>query len=451
MNSGTIKQLETKTLLLFFIPLGISASLVTLSHLIINSTLARAENSELIISSYAIAMSLFAITERLAVILRQTCSTLVRDKNSFKLMTHFAFYLIGGLLLISLAIAYTSLGDFIFLNVFGVKENMVTGIKEIYQVLIYVTIFSGLRCLCHGIIIFNRQTKWLTIGMVIRLIGMYLLSLYFIKSGNITAVSGAYIFLVGMIIECIISMIEALSLLKKMPVNSDLKIKSNRQIFRFYNPLMLSSFITVLIGPAINVFLGKTGNIELAIASYAIALGVTQLFISFFSYIHQIVINFYDEHENKIKRFSLIIGFIPFVIIAVFCFTEVGALFLRYVMGVDGRLLEESLKVLKIFLIMAIVFPFVDFFNGILMLHRQTKVTIVSQSTNLIITLIFLGLGVTYASEWNGAVGAFAQSIGILSELIVVSLIVNSIEKSKGRKSIFVLKRIGKENLETNK
>ncbi|MBD8070526.1 multi antimicrobial extrusion protein MatE [Bacillus sp. PS06] len=425
-----------------------SASLVTLSHIIINSTLARAENSETIIASYAIAMSLFAITERLAVILRQTCSTLVRDRNSFKLMTNFSFYLIGGIMLISLAVAYTSIGDFIFLTLFGVKESMVAGIKEIYQVLIFVTVFSGLRCLCHGIIIFNRQTKWLTIGMMIRLAAMYALSLIFIHTGHITAVTGAYIFLTGMMIEFIISMFEARKLVKGMPEKSELKIKSKSQIFRFYHPLMLSSVVTVIIGPSINVFLGKTSDIELAIASYAIALSVTQLFLSFFSYIHQIVINFYDDNEVLIKQFSLLIGFIPFLLIALFCFTEIGPLFLQYVMGINGRLLEASLQVLKIFMIMALVFPFVDFFNGILMLHRQTKVTIVSQSTNLVITLIVLGLGVKFAAGWNGAIGAFAQSIGLLAELIVVSFIVNSIEKTNGRKSIFMLKRVRKERVD---
>ncbi|WP_235848357.1 multi antimicrobial extrusion protein MatE [Litchfieldia alkalitelluris] len=446
------EELKTRTLLLFFIPLGISASLVTFSHLIINSTLARAENSELIIASYAIALSLFAITERLAVILRQTCSTLVRDKNSFNIMVKFSIYIIGALLLVSLAIAYTPMGDFIFLTVFGVKESMVAGIKEIYKVLIYVTIFSGLRCLCHGIIIFNRQTKWLTIGMIIRLAGMYSLSIYFIATGNITAITGAYIFLTGMVIECVISMLEARKLVKKMPEQSEEKIGSKRQIFRFYNPLMLSSFVTVLIGPAINVFLGKTEDIELAIASYAIAFGVTQLFLSFFSYIHQIVINFYDDHEEKVKQFSLITSFIPVILLGIFSYTEIGRLFLHEVMGVNGRLLDASLQVLKMFMIMCLVFPFVDFLNGILMLHRQTKVTIISQSTNLVITLIVLGIGVHFVTSWNGVIGALAQSLGLLAEFIVVSLIVNSIEKNNGRSSIFTLKGTSKkqDRMETN-
>ncbi len=90
MNKAKADSLEQnvsfRTLLYFFIPLGLSASLVTISHVIINSTLARAPEPAIVIASYSVAMSLFALLERCAVILRQTCSTLVRDRISYKLM-----------------------------------------------------------------------------------------------------------------------------------------------------------------------------------------------------------------------------------------------------------------------------------------------------------------------------------------------------------------------------
>ncbi|WP_235867412.1 multi antimicrobial extrusion protein MatE [Priestia abyssalis] len=436
------EQLSTKTLLFFFVPLGVSASLVALSHIIINSTLARAENSELVIASYAIAMSLFAITERLGVILRQTCSALVRDKESVKLMTHFSFYIVISLLFVSSAIAYTPVGDFIFSTLYGVKHDMIQQIKEIYRVLIFVTVFSALRCFCQGIIIFNRQTKWLTIGMCIRLIFMYVLSLYLIQSGSVAGRTGAYIFLSGMIIECAINAIEARSLVRKMPEISKQKIKSKAQIFRFYSPLMLSSLIIVTVGPAINIFLGKTEETELAIASYAIALSVTQLVLSSFSYIHQIVINFYDQHEAQVRRFSFIISCVPFMIIGVFCYSSFGPFFMEHVMGINNRLLAASLDVLKIFLLMALVFPFIDFFNGLLMLYKQTKITIISQSVNLFITVNVLLVGVKMVPHWNGTLGALAQSMGLLGELIVVGSIIYSHKHFKDKISPLPLKKV---------
>ena len=421
------EALDFRTLLFFFIPLGFSASLVTLSHLIINSTLVRGENSEFIIASYTIALSFFGMIERLGVLLRQTCSSLVRDRSSFKLLSKFTFFLLTSLMIISIAIAYTAVGDFIFANIYGVKSSMVETIKGIYQILIFVTAFSTIRCLYHGVIIYHRRTKWLTIGMGIRLAVMYGLAMVFIYTGNISGKTGAIIFLVGMAIECLISFIEGRKLVSKMPEKHERQIESQQTISRFYFPLMFSSVITVMIGPSINIILGKTSDIELAIASYAIALSITQLFLSFFSYTHQIVINFYEEHGEKVKRFTNLIGFIPFFLMAIFSFTPIGRFVLEQIMGVEGRLLIASLDVLKTFLLMALVFPFVDYFNGLLMVYKQTKVTIVSQATNLIVTFISLTIGIKLVAEWNGMIGALSQSIGLLAELIVVSLIVNSL------------------------
>ena len=436
----TVEDVNMKSLFIFFIPLGLSASLVTISHIIINSTLVRADNSEFILASYAIAMSLFVITERLGNLLRQTCSSLVRDKDSYKLMSHFAFYLIISLMLVAISVAYTPAGDFIFAKIFGAKANMVDDIKGIYQVLIFVTIFSALRCLAQGVIIYNRQTKWLTIGMVIRLAFMYLLSLYFIHTGHITGVSGAMIFLIGMIIECIISFIEARSLVRKMPEKHELKIESKKSIFKFYSPLMFSSVIVVMIGPAINIALGKTVNIELAIASYAIALSVTQLILSLFSYIHQIVINFYGEHHALVKKFLLMIGFVPCILVAILSYTPLGELFFEHVIGVSGRLLDASIQVFRVTMLMALVFPFVDYFNGLLMVYKRTKITIFSQGANFIVTLIALIIGVNLAAQWNGTIGAIGLSLGSLAELIVVGSFVQAIERKEGKVAVFQIK-----------
>ena len=427
---GELKEtLTTRKILVFFVPLGLSAILVTLSHMIINGTLARGNDAEVIIASYVIAMSLFSIIERLGVLLRNACSALVRDKVSFKVMSIVATYVVSILMILSAIIAYTPIGWWIFSSVFGADPSMINQIVDVYQILIIVTFFSAIRCLFQGVIILNRQTKWLTIGMVIRLIGMYILSYIFIQTGSITAKTGAYIFLAGMIIESLVSFIEGRLLVRKM-VEKDLDhhITNKTQIFRFYTPLILSSLIIVMVGPVINIYLGKTVEIELAIASYAIALSITQLFLSFFSYTHQIVLTFYKDHASKVKSFTLMIGFIPTIILAIFCFTPIGGMFIENVLGANERLVEASLQSLKVFMLMTLVFPFIDFCNGMLMLRNNTKVMVFSQSANLVITFLIVLIASAFVPAWNGVIGALAQSLGMIAELIVLFVILKKVE-----------------------
>ncbi|MBP3950144.1 multi antimicrobial extrusion protein MatE [Bacillus suaedae] len=438
--------LKTTRILAFFVPLGLSAILVTLSHIIINGTLARGENAEVIIASFVIAMSLFSIMERLGVLLRNACSALVRDKVSFKMMTIVAVYVVSALMLISAIIAYTPIGWWIFSTVFGADPAMISQIVGVYQILIIVTLFSAIRCLFQGVIILNRQTKWLTIGMVIRLIAMYLLSLYFIHFGEINAKTGAYIFLAGMMIESLVSYIEGRVLVKKM-VQKDHEhhITTKTQIFRFYNPLILSSLIIVMVGPVINIFLGKTSEIELAIASYALALSITQLFLSFFSYTHQIVLTFYKKHPDKVRSFVLMIGFIPAVILAIFCFTPIGAFVIENGLGANERLVAATLECLKVFMLMSLVFPFIDFCNGLLMFRSETRIMVFSQSANLIATFLIMLVFATIAPSWNGTIGALAQSVGMVAELAVLLCILGraSVKRGKRNKSKAVESHVG--------
>lgn len=423
LSQSKKQSVSMKKLWAFFLPLGISASLVTISHVIINSTLSRAADPERIISTYAIAMSLLAITERPAVLLRQTCSTLVRDKRSFKSTLTVAQLVFASIMMMGFIISYTPLGTLIFKGVFGVSEDNVQDVVRVYKVLMFVSLFSGIRCLYQGVIIYNLRTKWLTIGMAIRLAGMYALSLYFIHTGVTSGVVGAAIFLFGMMIEATVAFTEGRTLVRKMPDKlENHAIENKRHVFYFYRPLLFSSFISVWIGPAINASLGKTWDAQLSISSFAIAASLVMLLSSFFSYFHQIVINFYRIDPSAVRKFILMLGFVPALLMGLIAFTPAGVFLLENVIGVHGRLQAESIRVLQAFVLFALVMPWLDVMNGLVFVRGQTKLIVGSQIANFSFTLTTLLVCIWLAPEWNGTIGAWAQSIGMTAELFFVAL-----------------------------
>lgn len=426
------EPLSTKKILLFFLPLAASASLVTLSHVIINSTLARAAHAEIVISAYAIALSIFSITERPAVLLRQTCSALVHDRNTFSAMARVTSYAVLCILFIGFTISYTPLGVWIFTHLFGADDELMTSILNVYRILMFVTVFSAIRCLYHGVIISNMRTKWLTIGMIIRLAVMYGISLYFIYvHGTIDARTGAYIFLAGMLVEALVSYLEGRLLVRQLSNKQTKRTQSASQIFRFYRPLVYSSFIAVIIGPAINAMLGRTVQFELSIASYAIALSVTQLVTSFVSYVHQIVLNFYNMDKYKVFRFTIPVSLLPALLITMMGYTPVGVWLLQNVMGVSDALLTASIEALRVFVIMSLVFPWVDFLNGMIILRGQTKIMVWSQVSNVCVTLLVLIVMIWLAPQWNGKIGALAQSLGFAGEMVAAYIILRFLARSK--------------------
>ncbi len=408
-----------KRMITFFIPLGISASLVTLSHTIIQRTLASAAYPEITIAAYAIALSVFTITERPAVLLRQTCTVLVEDRLGFRALTRLMFYLMFFTLLFGGIIAYTPAGYYLFGGLFNAEEAMLVEITNAYRFLMFVSLFSAIRCLYHGVIIRSMRTKWLTIGMILRLLGMYAVSLYFLAGESpITGATGAMIFLIGMAIEALVSYLEGRTVLRRLPLGDmHSRVVSVRDVLPFYTPLLFSSILAIIIAPAINAMLGKTVNIPLSIASYALAANVANLFTSFFTYTHQIVLNFYKDEPRLVRRFAAVSNFIPSVLIAVLTFTPIGRLFMSGVLGVSGQLLDESLSVLRVFMLYTLIITWVDYCNGLVLLKQQTKFMVWSQAGNVLTTIAVLIALIAIVPYWNGAIGAAAQSVGVVAEL----------------------------------
>ncbi|GIQ68192.1 multi antimicrobial extrusion protein MatE [Xylanibacillus composti] len=415
----------------FFLPLGISASLVTISHVIINGTLARAENPAPIIAAYAIALSFMAIIEKPAVLLRQTCSALVRDKVSFRAMSKVTFGTLAILMLIGAIAAFTPIGGLIFRHVFGVEEQLIGATVDAFRILMFVTLFSGIRCLYHGIIISNMRTKWLTIGMIVRLAAMFLLAQLLLMNDLVrTGQAGAIIFLAGMAIEAAVAFWEGRTLANKLPNRlEEHPVTNTKPILQFYRPFVLSAFISVLVGPAVNIMLGKTVDFTLAVASFALAMSLMHLVNSFFSYVHQLVLNFFQANAALVKRFVAVLSLIPALLLALLGFTSFGNWIVEAMLGAKGELLDGTIQALRVFIILSLAFPWLDYMNGRLMLAGQTRAMVWSQSANIVTTITLLVVLVALFPSWNAMIGAAGQSLGVVAELAVAAYVVRRNER----------------------
>ncbi|MBB6674300.1 multi antimicrobial extrusion protein MatE [Cohnella nanjingensis] len=420
-------------LFLFFIPLGVSALLINLSHVIINGTLARADNPELIIAGYATAMSLLSVTERPAVLFRETCSALVRDRVSYRAILKVAFIVFGGSLVFGGMIAYTPVGHWVFRGVYGAEAEVADAAVNVYHVLMFLSIFSGIRCLFQGVIIYKMRTRWLTIGMVFRLAGMFLLSQYIIHQGVTSSQQGAVIFVFGMMIEAAISWMEGRSLARKLPERSpDCEVERPKQILTFYSPLLFSSFIVVWVPPILNALLGHSDHGTLAISSYAVAGSMMNLCLGFFTYFHQIALQFYRTDPGQVRRFVLLMGFTPAILVSTLAFTPAGPWMLVHLIGVEDRLLDASIHALRGFIPFVLVYPWLDTLNGVILSRGQTKLMFGSQTANAILTTVLIVTLTLAIPSWTGTLGSLSQSGGIVAELALLAWLYRRTLKLEG-------------------
>lgn len=421
MNTAD-SPVSMRRLFLFFIPLGISVLMINLSHVIVNGTLAQAANPEIVLAGYALGMSLLTVTERPSILLRQTCSALVRDRVSYRAVRHVGYFLFGSTLLFGALTAYTPVGHYIFGWAFGADAVTEAEAIRSWRALMFLSLFSGLRCLFQGVIIYRMRTKWLTIGMIFRLGGMFLLSRYFIHAGVTSAVQGAVIFLCGMIIEAFLSWLESRRLLRDMPEREEsCEIVRPKQVLTFYNPLLFSSLIVVWVMPILNALLGTTDRATLAIASFALAGSLMNLMLGFFTYFHQIALHFGKNHPLQVRRFVLTLGFVPAILLASLAYTPAGLWMFANVLGVRDELLQSSLHALRGYMPFVLVFPWLDTLNGFVMSRGETKLMFGSQLANAVMTTLLIAVLTLALPQWNGVLGSLAQSGGLAAELALLA------------------------------
>ncbi|WP_173917219.1 multi antimicrobial extrusion protein MatE [Halobacillus sp. Marseille-Q1614] len=417
-------KLSYKQLNAFFIPLGFSASLTAITHVIINGTLSRGDNAAFIIACYAVAFAIFGIIERPVIVFRQTCSALVKDIRSFKTLSKFMIWPMAFIMGICLLMIYSPFGDWVYVHLFNASENMVHTISETFKVILFVIIFSGIRGLYQGVIINQLETKWLTIMVIIRLAAMFIAAYLFVVFDYVTSATGAILFLTGMLIECLISIWKGQKILNTSYQQQKTTNLRKKEISKFYFPLVFYFVIQTILVPVIYVFLAQASDIEMGIASFALAFSITQMLLSFFMYTHQLVLQLYEVSKQKVLRYVIFISLIPTLFLALLCYSPLGLWFMNSIMGAEEELALATLGVLKFFIIKTLVFPWVDFLNGYLMLNRETHRMIAAQIVNLATVVVTLFLLVRFFPSWNGVSGSIAASLGELACLILVLSIV---------------------------
>ena len=420
----SVGQLTYKKLTAFFIPLGISASLTSISHVIINGTLSRGENAAFIVACFAVAMSVFGIIERPMIVFRQASSALVTGKKSFKLLSTFFIYILIIIMAISLILGYTPVGTWVYIHLFNASDDMVTAISYTFRVITFVIIFSGIRGIYQGVIINQLETKWLTIGVVARLIAMFTISYLLVAFDYITSAAGGVIFLVGMIVECLVSVYKGQLLINDSKAETGAGQLRKADISKFYFPLVFYFLMQTILIPVIYILLAKSADIEMSIASFALAFSITQMILGFFMYTHQLLLQFHGQNTRKVVNFVIMISVIPSLLLCVLCYTPLGMVFMKSIMGADDSLSIATLAVLKFFIIKTLVFPWVDFLNGYLMLKRQTNKMLFAQVGNLLVVIITLLILVRMFPGLNGVNGSIAASLGELAGIVIVSIIV---------------------------
>ena len=404
----------------FFAPLIFMAELHMLSHAVISAFLARMPDPEPILAAYSMAFYLHATLGSPVWACQFVAISYLKDRASAIRLLIFSvqtFALVGwfwGL------IALTPLGITFFGVVFGASEAVAVEAQKcmIISTLIVPCVFF--RSIAYALLMLRRRTTLVTLGTLIRLIGLFgiLAALQDRASGPMVGMAALTACIA---IESVYAAIAARKYYLELPASSE-PPPTYREMWRFGWPVMLMQAAESGVAFTVGLFLGRLVHPELALAAFGVLDAMTRVLLGPLRNLTQAVQTLTRTRADApvIGKFAVHLAVLFGLAMCVFQIEFVRLYALENVMGLPRSMADYIAPALALTPFLALCMTAAAFARGQLLASRRTT-AIAGASAARILAVGVVGIIALSLSGANGAVvgvsaliAAFATEAAIL-------------------------------------
>ncbi|NBG88354.1 hypothetical protein [Isachenkonia alkalipeptolytica] len=200
------QEMNNRLIMMFFIPLLLTAALRTAARPIINAGLARTVAPEIAISAFAVGWSVGVLALAPLMMFHQVPINFLKEKDHperYQSVKRFAAVIGGSLSLIIGVLGFTPLGHFVLSEVVGTSEVVSTMAADVLKIMAALPIFFVIRQYLWGLFMKRQSTKFVSVGKMVNLVTLVLTVLLgtFIGPRN-PALIGASAMVIAEMVEC---------------------------------------------------------------------------------------------------------------------------------------------------------------------------------------------------------------------------------------------------------
>ncbi|MDQ7794752.1 MAG: hypothetical protein RDU89_10155 [bacterium] len=414
----------TRELLRFFAPLAAASMMMMLTHSVVNGALARTSRPDVALAAYALALSLAVIVEAPVLAVRQMTMALASTADRFRIVQRVAVLTAAGSLAAAAVIAYTPLGRLAIVGLLGAPPHLVDEVLLAFRVLALLVITCTVRGLYQGLLIRNRATLVITLGMAGRVAAMSALAWALTTHRWLDgAVLGAAIFIAGMLVEGLVSA-AAVHLRQSRGEGWDRPAgEGHRRIVRFYLPLVLAGVAASLGKPVINAGLARTPEAAAELAAFAVAAALAWILIAPCQNIHQAVMVYYPDPAGRpaLKRFAAVFALLTCTVLLALTWSGAGRWLLVQVLGLPLPLVPPTLRALRVLAFLPLGLTAADYYSGVLLQEGQTRMVGAARAANVVALIIVTTLLVILRPTLGASIGPLAQVAGSIAEATLLA------------------------------
>lgn len=303
----TTPRLTLKEISLFFFPLLLNVQLMSVSHTIINSALARLEDYVTALAGISVAMVIHLFIASPSYQNHTVTIAMVRGRKSMRSVLIFVGLVATYVAIMLCLIAFSPLGDLVLVRLLGAPPEVAHAAKQALYLLALLPFFTGFRGFCQGLIIQARRTSLVSAATGVRVAGLFGL-LAIGRNWFAGAQLGAFALVGCVIIETFV--IAAFAWKVHLPLDRGEEERSTGEILRYSFPLAYSSCLQQTIPLLISSILGRLTDGPLALAAFGVIRGFLFLLAGPMRNLQQVYLTLVKSAADYrvVIRFNLIVA-----------------------------------------------------------------------------------------------------------------------------------------------
>jgi len=254
-------------LLVFFIPLALSNTLMTLEPLIINTALSRAPRAELTLAAYDVMFGISLVIEAPVIMLLSASTALTRSKAAFRRLARFS-------------VALTPLYGWLVRDLMDIPPAVAEVARTPLIIMVIWSLPIAWRRFLQGVLIRYDRTPVVTMATAVRLVALVVA---LVIGGRLMPermlVVGAVAMQVAVFLEAIFVTPPALAAMREMPEEDPDNGGSIgwQALISFYQPLATMTILRQIGRPMISAGIAAAALPQLSLAAWSVVLSVVLL------------------------------------------------------------------------------------------------------------------------------------------------------------------------------
>jgi hypothetical protein len=424
--------LALSTILWFWLPLAATWLMMSAEGPYVAAIIARMPEAAFNLAAYGVAFSLAWLVESPIMMLLTASNSLVSDRPSFLALRTFTYRMNAAVTAAMLVGILPPVFRFVTGSLMGLPPDIARLVHTATAILVPWPAAIGYRRFYQGILVRHGLARRVAYGTVLRLAAMSMTAAGLALASPFNGASiGASALVTGVLVEAVASRLMARRAVASLPdaAPGGAAAPTQRGIFRFYYPLALTSIISLVTGPLLTFFMGRS---RAPIESLAVLPVVQSLVFMFrsggvaFQEVGVALIGRGGEHRAEVSRALRILAWGATIALGAVLFTPLAGVWFQRVSGLSAGLSAFALLPARLLVLLPAMEYWLSYQRSRFILTGQTRIITLATAIEVagIALLLLVCIG------WLGMIGAVAGSVAQVSGRLASNLFLFGTSKS---------------------